>query len=205
MPNPAKTPPRGPQSAGLPRRGGAPAAADAGEAPADGSTWLRIFKWRWLVGAVLVLFAVEGAVLYWFRTRAASEVASLSKEIPLGVFEFTRSNGRESRVLRGQFDLFVRLTDELTASQQRQFVQHQPQLQKAVEEALLRLRAADFSDLRLVRLKNRVQEQLNDELGFDGIAEVLVSNFKIQAIAATIPPAAPRETKSAESPSAPEK
>jgi hypothetical protein len=205
MPNPAKTPTRGPEPAGLPRRGGARAVADAGEAPAAGSGWRRISKWRWLVGAVLVLLVVEGAIVYWLRTRAAPVAESFPKEVPLGVFEFTRSNGRESRVLRGQFDLFVRLTDELTASQQRQFIQHQPQLQKAVEEALLRLRAADFSDLRLVRLKNRVQEQLNDELGFDGIAEVLVSNFKIQAIAATIPPVAPRETTPAESPSAAEK
>jgi flagellar basal body-associated protein FliL len=205
MSNPTKTPPRGPQSAGLPRRGGAPAVGDAGETPTANSTWRDVSMWKWLIGALLVVFVVEGAILYWFRTRAAPDAASLPKEIPLGVFEFTRSNGRESRVLRGQFDLFVRMTDELTASQQRQFVQHQPQLQKAVEEALLRLRAADFSDLRLVRLKNRVQEQLNDELGFDGIAEVLISNFKIQATAATIPPAAPRETTSAESPTTAEK
>jgi hypothetical protein len=179
-------------------------AIDAADESAAGSTWFPVFKWRWLVGAVLMLFVVEGAIVFWLRTRVAPVAESLPKEIPLGVFEFTRSNGRESRVLRGQFDLFIRLTDELTASQQRQFIQHQPQLQKAVEEALLRLRAADFSDLRLVRLKNRVQEQLNDELGFDGIAEVLISNFKIQSIAATIPPSGPRETDPANSPSAAE-
>jgi flagellar basal body-associated protein FliL len=204
MPHPTKTPPRGPESAGSPRRGGALAVADAGDAPAVGSRWFHISKWRWLVAAVIVLLVVEGAIVYWLRTRAAPIVESLPKEIPLGAFEFTRSKGRESRVLRGQFDLFVRLTDDLTTTQQGQFIQHQPQLQKAVEEALLRLRAADFSDLRLARLKNRVQEQLNDELGFDGVAEVLISNFKIQAIAATIPPDAPREPDSTEpfSPSA---
>src|SRR5258707_13758490 len=107
MPNPAKTPPCGPESVGLPRRGGAPAVADAGDAPAACPIWRRLSKWRWLVGAVVLLFVVEGSIVYWLRTRVAPVAESLPKEIPLGVFEFTRSNARESRVLRGQFDLGV--------------------------------------------------------------------------------------------------
>jgi hypothetical protein len=56
-----------------------------------------------------------------------------------------------------------------------------PQLQRAAEEALWRLRPADFADRRLTRLKNRLQQELNDALGFDAIAEIVVSNFVIEA------------------------
>jgi hypothetical protein len=204
MPNAAKKPPRGPEPAGLPRRGDARALADAADARAAGTGWRRVFTTRRLIAAVVAGFLLEAAILYWCRTRTAPAAISLPKEIPLGVFEFTRSNGRDSRVYRGQFDLFVRLADDRTSAEQRKFVQHQPELQKAVEEALLRLRAADFTDPRLVRLKNRVQERLNEELGFDGITEVLISNLTIEAKAAPILPAAPRGSSSTESPSSSE-
>jgi hypothetical protein len=202
MPNAAKTPPRGPEPAGLPRRGDARALADA---PAAATGWRRIFTTRALIAGVVAGFLLEAAILYWCRTRTAPAAISLPKEIPLGVFEFTRSNGRDSRIYRGQFDLFVRLADDRTSAEQRKFVERQPELQKAVEEALLRLRAADFTDPRLVRLKNRVQERLNEELGFDGITEVLISNLAIEAKAVPILPAAPRGSQPVESSNAADK
>ncbi|HKD37166.1 MAG TPA: hypothetical protein VKB78_10205 [Pirellulales bacterium] len=98
----------------------------------------------------------------------------------LGTFDFSRSNSRENRAYRGQFDLSIRLADDLSTSDRRRIADQRPELQRAAEEALWRLRPVDFADRRLTRLKSRLQEQLNDAVGFEAIAEVVISNFTLE-------------------------
>jgi hypothetical protein len=107
----------------------------------------------------------------------------------LGTFDFNRSNARDNRAYRGQFDLSVRLADDLSPADRRRVADERPELQRVAEEALWRLRPVDFADRRLTRLKDRVQQQLNDVLGFEAIAEVVVSNFSIEPRA--VAPATP--------------
>ncbi len=161
----------------------------ASPAPAAraGFDWGRLVVSRWLIGVIAITFLLEGAMIYWFRIRTPPETVALAGEIPLGTFEFNRSSPRENRLYHGRFDLFVRRSDPLEPAQQRQLAHDQQHLQQAVEETLRRMRFVDFTDPRLTRLKNRMLERLNDELGFDGIAEVLIENFKIEAAAQTAP------------------
>jgi hypothetical protein len=181
MPN-ASQPPGKEPIAPIRRREPHPALAEPpGESERSGSEWIRLFSSRWLIAAVAISFLLETAIIYWFRMRSPQEAAIVVEEIPLGSFDFSRSGDRDKPVYRGQFDLFVRLSDRLESSDRQQFMREQPRLQQAVEDTLRRLRLADFTDLRLSRLKSRVQERLNDELGFDAVTEVLVSNFKINA------------------------
>ncbi len=156
------------------------AAVDSRETAAISSRWSRLFAWRWLIAAVTISLLLEAAVIYWFRVRTPDDAPMITGEVALGSFEFTRSGG-DNQIYRGQFDLFVRLADRLDASQQQQFVREEQRLQQAVEETVRRLRLADFTELRLTRLKDRVQDRLNDELGFNGVEEVLIANFKIAA------------------------
>jgi hypothetical protein len=58
-----------------------------------------------------------------------------------------------------------------------------------------RLRASDLADPRFVRLRNRFQERLNDELGFEGIDEVIVTKVP--------EPSAPEQTSDPQTRSAP--
>jgi hypothetical protein len=157
-----------------------PSIGDSREAASLGSSWARFLTWRWLIAALAIILLLDATIIYWFRFRTADDAPAVSREIALGSFEFARSNG-EQQIYRGQFDLFVRLSDRLDRSQRRQFLREQPRLQKAVEETLRHLRLADFTDLRLTRLKNRVQERLDDEFGFDAVEEVLIADFKIAA------------------------
>jgi hypothetical protein len=66
------------------------------------------------------------------------------------------------------------------------------------------LRLADFTDYRLARLQARIEERLNDELGFQGVSEVLIANFKISAFRplqqASPPSAAPSSDHPADAP-----
>jgi hypothetical protein len=178
-------PNRSPQPAGAARPSGLRVrepqqSIDSREAASLGSAGSRLVTWRRLVAGLAILLLIDAAVIYWLRMRTRDETPVIAGEIAFGSFEFTRSSG-ENRVYRGQFDLFIRLSDRLDAREQKQFVREQARLQQAVEETIRRLRLADFTDLRLTRLKNRVQDCLNDELDFEAVEEVLVANFKIAA------------------------
>jgi len=94
----------------------------------------------------------------------------------LGTFEYNRINPRDKQIKHGQFVVTLRLAEKLDAAKFREVHNQEKGLQAAVEEAMRRLRASDYADPRFVRLKNRFQERLNEELGFDGIEEVLVAN-----------------------------
>jgi hypothetical protein len=174
------------------------------EGSSGGSRRFGIFSARWLIAAVAISFLLEAAIIYWFRGRTPSDAPLVAGEIPLGSFEFSRTGGANQKVYRGQFDLFVRLSDQLDASQQQQFLREQPRLQQVVEETVRRLRLADFTDYRLSRLKARVEERLNDELGFTVVSEVLIANFKISAFqpirSAAPPSAAPSSDRPADAP-----
>jgi hypothetical protein len=143
--------------------------------------WHRLFSARWWIGLAAIALVSEAAIIFWIRSKAASPELPVTNEIVLGTFEFNRSNGRENRAYRGQFDLSIRLAGELTPADRRRVADQRPELQRAAEEALWRLRPVDFTDRRLTRLKARLQQQLNDAVGFDAIAEILISNFTIEA------------------------
>jgi hypothetical protein len=196
------SPARGPDRKPPARRVESPAAVvdSAGSTAAAGFDWVRVLSSRWIVAAVIISFLIEGAIIFCVRNRTPHEMAVLAGEIPIGTFEFSRSAGRDNRLLRGQFDLYVRLSDTLNAAEQRQFLQAERQLQQGVEETLRRLRSADFSDPHLTRLRDRVQQRLNDELGFDAVAEVLIANFKIDARQPPVTSAASHDAESAPEP-----
>jgi hypothetical protein len=173
---------------------------DPRQTTSSSSWWNRLFTWRWIVVAMAMSLLIEAAMIYRFRVRTPNDVPAISDEIPFGSFEFARA-ASDQRIYRGQFDLFVRLSDRLDTSQQRQFLRDQPRLQLEVEETIRRLRLADFTDLRLTRLKDRVQDRINDDLGFDAVAEVLVSNFKIHAFRSLQSPTQQSVSRGGERPS----
>ena len=109
-------------------------------------------------------------------------------DISLGRYEFDRSSPRDKRRYHGQFDLWVRVSGDLNAAQQRTFHDAEKRLRQTTEITLRRLRVADLTDPRLMRMTDKLQESLNDELGFDGIAEVMIANFKVEAAAPPAPP-----------------
>jgi hypothetical protein len=191
MAHSTKPPPRANEPPRRARHTDATTAAAAEEAPPrQSSRWQALGSIRWLVAVAAIVLVVDAVVVIWHHSKGAAPESPLSNEIALGTFDFNRSNARDNRAYRGQFDLSIRLADNLSPVDRRRVADERPQLQRAAEEALWRLRPVDFSDRRLTRLKDRLQQQLNDELGFEAVAEVLVSNFTIEprALAPTAPP-----------------
>jgi hypothetical protein len=180
MQNSTKPPPRTNEPSRRERHANATTAQAAEDASLRGSGWRTIWSVRWLIAAAVGTLIIEAALLLWLRSRGSSPEPPVPNEIALGTFDFSRSNTRDNRSYRGQFDLSVRLSDDLSLADRRHVADERPQLQRAAEEALWRLRPVDFADRRLTRLRDRLQQQLNDALGFEAIAEVLVSNFTIE-------------------------
>ena len=110
----------------------------------------------------------------------------------LGTFEYNRVSSHDKQAKRGQLDVTLHLAANLDAAKYREVHNREKELQAAVEDAMRHLRASDLADPRLVRLRNRFQERLNDELGFDGIDEVIVTKVPEQTV--------PEQTADAQTP-----
>jgi hypothetical protein len=151
-------------------------------ATATAKSWKqRLLSWQVLAGVAVVLLAAQGVGLLVVKHSGGDVAPKLGRTVPLGRFEFTRPAARDKSACHGQFDVSVELADGLTTVQRRQVTEAVPGLQQAVEEVLHRARVADFADSRLFRLRNQMLARLNDALGFDGIAEVNVANFHLDA------------------------
>jgi hypothetical protein len=141
--------------------------------------------------AIVGFLILEVALVVTLHSRTPAAAPLLPKDIAVGRFEFNRSNSRDNRVYRGQFDLNLHPAENLNSDARQQFLECQPRFAEAVEEAIRRVRAVDFIDPRLTRLKDRIERQLNDELGFEGIGEVEISDFTIEAKPLPAPAAEP--------------
>jgi hypothetical protein len=153
------------------------AANGASESAKPVSGWAMVASPKYLAALAAVAIIANAAAFYWLRMRSpTTPPAKRSQEMVLGTFEFNRINPRDKQVRHGQFVVTLGLAANLDAAKFREVHCQEKELQAAVEETMRRLRASDFADPRFVRLKNRFQEQLNEELGFDGIDEVIVTN-----------------------------
>ena len=149
---------------------------------------------RWVLGLLASVAIFDLSVWWWSHRRAAEPTAAQSTELTLGTFEFNRLNPRDGRMVQGQFDVTLRLADGLDAAARDRISKQQRAMQRAAEAALERMRAADFTDPHLIRLKDRLLDRLNEALGFDAIDEVIVDNFSLERLdrpAASGPSASP--------------
>jgi len=142
--------------------------------------WAFLLSPRWLLGLGAASLLIQGGAYYWFHKRTAEAPPAVGREMKLGSFEYGRFNTREKQFQRGRFDLSVRLVENLGTSQRRQLEHQEQRFQQAVEETMRRARAADFNDPRFIRLRNHIQQRLNDELGFDWADEVMVNNPMVE-------------------------
>ncbi len=121
--------------------------------------------------------------VYWLTHRrpASGTPSPIGRDLVLGAFEFDRPNTHDKAMYHGQFNLKLLFSEGLNVNQKKQIDRDQTRLQSAVEAGLRRVRFADFMESRLMRLKSRLLTQLNEELGFDGVADVILDDYKFEA------------------------
>ena len=137
---------------------------------------------RWVIGLLAGVAMFDLGVWWWAHRKAAESPATQSAELALGTFGFSRLNPRDGKLYEGQFDLTLRLSEGIDAEARQRAGRQLTHLQRAAEDVLQRLRAVDFTEPRLARLKDRLRDRLNDVLGSDAIEELIVDNFQIDRL-----------------------
>ena len=137
---------------------------------------------RWVIGLLAGVAIFDLSVWWWTHHRASEPSPAGPAELMLGSFEFSRPNPRDGKVYEGQFDLTLRLAEGLDGPARQRADRQLPRLQRAAEDVLQRLRAVDFAEPRLARLKDRLRDRLNDTFGFDAIDELIVNNFSLDRL-----------------------
>lgn len=176
-PNPAAKPSAmSPSARSADREPAALVKPDALAKPA--ACWAMLANPKFLAAFAAVALAANLAAFCFLRLgSSASKSTKRNLELVLGAFEYNRVNPHDKQMKHGEIVVTLHLATKLDTAKYRQIQDRQTDLQAAVEEAMRRMRASDLADPRFVRLKNRVLEQLNEELGFDGIEEVSISNM----------------------------
>jgi len=140
------------------------------------------FRWETLaspksLGALVAVAIVANAAAFYFlrHSSAAAAPAKRDQKMVLGAFDYNRVSPRDKQLTHGEIIVTLHLAAGLDAAKFREVHDQEKSLQAAVEEAMRRVRSSDLADSRYVRLRNRFQERLNDELGFEAIDDVIVT------------------------------
>ncbi|HEX3996934.1 MAG TPA: hypothetical protein VHX65_00100 [Pirellulales bacterium] len=172
----------------VPRPAVRAAAARDSNAAASAPLWAKLLNPKYLAVAAAVVIAINLGAFYFLRVRApAPKPAKPNLQMVLGAFEYNRVNPRDKQLKHGQFTVTLHLAKKLDPARFREIHDREKDLQAAIEDSMRLTRASDFADPRFIRLKSRFQERLNEELGFDGIDEVMVANVPEPAMQAADP------------------
>jgi flagellar basal body-associated protein FliL len=134
---------------------------------------------RWIAAIVLGSVVVHGA-LYFMLRKSPQPPAPLEQKV--GSFDFVAATGgNDARGETAKFDLHVRFVEDLAKPARERLVEHQYRVREAVENLLRRSRPVDVSDTAMARLKHEIQERVDDSLDLRAVAEVIITNLKIDS------------------------
>ena len=135
---------------------------------------------RWL--AVLLGISVLGhGIGYAYHRMSLSPVAGDdSPEVSLGSFQFEWDSAPSDEVIGVEFNLHVALLSQIDQMARRELHARKFRVQQAVEELIRRTHGGDFDDPLLTGLKNRLQERINETLGIRVIADIIITDLKLE-------------------------
>jgi len=150
--------------------------------PASGklSWWRRLLTRRWLAILLLTSILVHGIGFAYFRLTNCRPPAVTSPEVSLGKFRFDADDQQASRITNAEFSLHIALLEHVEGAARQRLDAYRFRVQQDVEELLRRAHGGDFDDPGLGELKRQLQERINETLGMRAIAEVIVTDLKLQ-------------------------
>jgi flagellar basal body-associated protein FliL len=135
----------------------------------------------------------HGVAFTCFRWRGTGSEVVPSAELSLGDFRFVAdpfegARAEESRVSSAEFSLHIELVRQFDSSARQQLTARKFRVRQDIEELLRRAHSGDFDNPLLGELKRQLQEQINTTLGMGAVAEVIITDLKLQR---ETPPAGP--------------
>lgn len=155
----------------------------------------------WYVPAVLGIMALQMVSIAVYRCAMPAAPLRNSYEVSLGEFGFEAITETRSMISSADFSLHISLIPEIDRPARFLLNQHQYLLQQNIEELLRQAAPGDFEDPSLAELKRQLQATVNQTVGRRIVAEVIITDLKLDRGTATETPSA--ETEAITQPTAP--
>lgn len=158
-------------------------AATEAEQPQTSSrlaSWRRFLTAKWIAIVIVASIVIHGIGFAYFRLAGNSRPATSSPEVSLGVYRFKADQNEVGRIASAEFSLHIALLEQVDRVARRRLEAYRFRVQQDVEELLRRAHSGDFDDANLGELKRQLQEQINETLGMRAIADVIITDLKLQ-------------------------
>lgn len=143
---------------------------------------------HWIVLLIVLSVIVHGIGFVCYRLSAHGNDAGGEPEISLGEFEYRAAPGEHSPLTDATFDLYITLLDAPNLKAREQLAARRYRVEQDIEQLLRRAHAGDFDDPNVAELKRQIQEQINESLGMRVVADVIITNLKLQFTDQAEPP-----------------
>ena len=157
-----------------------PAENENPKASGKAARWRRFLSRQWIAILVVALIVINGIGYAFVRLAAAPPPPVISPEVSLGVFRFEADEGEVGRIAAAEFELHIALLKQVDQPARRRLEDYQFRVQQDVEELLRRAHGGDFDDPNLGELKRQLQARINETLKMRAIAEVIITDLKLQ-------------------------
>jgi hypothetical protein len=137
----------------------------------------QVPKWAIVLAVATIVAQATGLAYYRMHSRPA---AVSTPEFELGGFQFEADKGEGGRVAQAQFDLCLSLLEPMEQAAKQRLAAHKNRVRQDVEELVRRAHSGDFDDPSLHELKRQVQERVDQTLGMRAIAEVIITELRLQ-------------------------
>jgi len=155
---------------------------DKPDRPAKLDLLQRFLTWKWLAILLAASILVHGVGITWCKLRAAGSETDLSAEVSLGEFQFRADQTVPGGVSSANFALHIALLSEVDGTARQRLAARTFRVQQDIEQLLRLAHSSDFDDPLLAELKRQLQEQINETLGVRAIAEVIITDLKLQRV-----------------------
>ena len=148
--------------------------------PGRTAFWRRFLTQKWTVTLVAVSVVVHGFGFLYYQFAGRSRQTSPNPEVNLGAFEFKADRAEFGAITKAEFSLYIALLEQVDREARGRLENHKFRVQQDVEELLRDAHGGDFDDPKLGQLKRQLQEQVNETLGMRAIADVIITDLKVQ-------------------------
>jgi flagellar basal body-associated protein FliL len=140
----------------------------------------RLLEPKWLLVLLAVSITGHAIGFTYYKAVARGSADDPSREVSLGVFRFVADPAEGSGIGTADFALHLALLEQVEGAARRELSAKRFRVQQAVEELIRRAHGGDFEDPLLTDLKQRLQEQINEALGIRVIADVIITDLKLE-------------------------
>lgn len=153
--------------------------AESAAAPPAKTPWSAMLRRNGLIALLTLSVTANALGFAYLKLRNHASEAPPSPEVALGTFQF-HADGAEHGAIKGaKFSLHLAFAPLMDKGGRDRLAARKHRVQQDVEELLRRAHGADFDDPRLRELKRQIQQQINETLGMQAVADVIVTELAV--------------------------